>query len=268
MKTTISLVAATLLFAAIPSHAGIIAGPITNPGNGHDYYLLTPNSWSASEAEAENLGGTLAIVKNAAENEWVFSKFGAYEGVKRNLWIGLRRNFPGGPFAWITDEKPDYFNWHPGQPDNGGGIENCAHIWGLNPDRPDSWNDLFDNYSADDQISCGVVEAPGKSEEKVLTEKEKALIGTWYVNGDPGQPCWITGTENLIFAIDQNKDASRVIFMPEGFLFSPKWKQRAEIVKDKLLWSKGNWWSRKSSEFGNGKTSPAVDGAPLHIIPD
>ena len=247
MKTTISLVTAALLLAVLPTRAGIIAGPITNPANGHDYYLLTPNSWSASEAEAENLGGTLAILKNAAENEWVFSKFGAYGGVKRNLWIGLRRTFPGGPFAWITDEKPDYFNWHPGQPDNGGGIENCAHIWGRNPDRPDSWNDLFDNYSADDQIPCGVVEVPGKSNEKSLTEKEKVLIGTWYASGDREHPCWIAGTENKLFQIYDDR-ATRLIFTVEGPLFLVN-GIRGEIIKDRILWSNGTWWSRKPVEY-------------------
>ena len=247
MKTTISLVTAALLLAVLPTRAGIIAGPITNPANGHDYYLLTPNSWSASEAEAENLGGTLAILKNAAENEWVFSKFGAYGGVKRNLWIGLRRTFPGGPFAWITDEKPDYFNWHPGQPDNGGGIENCAHIWGRNPDRPDSWNDLSDNYSADDQIPCGVVEVPGKSNEKSLTEKEKVLIGTWYASGDREHPCWIAGTENKLFQIYDGR-ATRLIFTVVGPLFLAN-GIREEIVKVRILWSNGTWWSREPVEY-------------------
>src|ERR1017187_5437640 len=87
MKTTIALCGAALVsFAAIfHIRADIIAGPITNPANGHDYYLLTPNTWTASEAEAENLGGTLVVINNAAEEEWVFSKFGAYGGTNRNL---------------------------------------------------------------------------------------------------------------------------------------------------------------------------------------
>ena len=71
---------AVLLLTALTPRAGadILAGPITNPNNGHDYYLLTPNTWSASEAEAETLGGTLAVIQNDAEQEWVFSKFGSY----------------------------------------------------------------------------------------------------------------------------------------------------------------------------------------------
>ena len=57
MKTKITLVMATafLVVAAANSHAEIIAGPITNPANGHDYFLLTSDTWSGSEAAAEQL---------------------------------------------------------------------------------------------------------------------------------------------------------------------------------------------------------------------
>jgi hypothetical protein len=257
MKMTIAIygTAIMLLTANFTARAGIIAGPITNPANGHEYYLLTPDTWTASEAQAEQLGGTLVVINNAAEDEWVFSEFSSYGGTNRNLWIGLRRQWQGGPFAWVTDEKPGYANWHPGQPDNTGGVENCVHIWTRNSDHPNSWNDLADNWSSGDDTPCGVVEVPGKSNEKALTGQEKSLVGTWYNNGDPDQPCCIASTVNLLFAIDQNKDASRVIYTTEGFLFFPKWKQHAEIVEDKILWSRGNWWSRKPVDFGKKETT-------------
>jgi hypothetical protein len=249
MKATIAICGAAFIsFAAIfHTRADVIAGPITNPANGHEYYLLTPNIWTASEAEAEQLGGTLAIIKNAADQEWVFSKFGAYGGTNRNLWIGLHRQWQGAPFAWVTDTKLDYVNWEKGQPDNAGGVENCVEVWP--GDHRGAWND-----ASESQIRYGVVEVPGKSNEKSLTQQEKSLIGTWYNNGDPDQPCWIAGTENLLFAIDQNKDASRAVYTTEGLLFFPKWKQHAEIVKDKILWSRGNWWSRKPAEYKSEET--------------
>ena len=61
--TTVILLFVTM-FAAM---AGIIAGPITNPANGHDYYLLSPNTWRLSEGEAEVLGGTLIWLTNCQE---------------------------------------------------------------------------------------------------------------------------------------------------------------------------------------------------------
>jgi len=259
MKTTISLVAATLLLAVLPTRAGIIAGPITNPANGHDYYLFTPNTWNASEAEAASLGGTLAIINNAAEQEWVFSKFGTYGGTDRDLWIGLHRQWQGGPFVWVSGEKLDYLNWEGGQPDNAGGVENCVEI--SQAGHRGAWNDANEN-----QIRNGVVEVPRKSNEKPLTKKEKALIGTWYASGHQEHPCWIAGTENKLFQINDGH-ATRLIFSVEGPLFLAN-GIRGEIVKDRILWSNGTWWSRKPFEFGNGKTSPVIDGAPMRIIPD
>jgi len=44
---------------------------VTNPANGHSYYLLSSNTWTASQAEAAALGGNLPI-NDAAENDWVF----------------------------------------------------------------------------------------------------------------------------------------------------------------------------------------------------
>jgi len=259
MKTTFALYSAAILLStfAFRAEAGIIAGPITNPANGHDYYLLTPNTWTASEAEAENLGGTLAVINDAAEEDWVFSTFGAYGGTNRNLWIGLRRQWPGGPFAWVTDEKSDYVNWHEGQPDNAGGVENCVHIWARSSDNPNSWNDVSDghSWSSDNDTPDGVVEVPGKSNEKSLTAREKALIGTWYESGDPDKPCRIVGTGNLLFAINANRNASRIILTPQDLLFASNWKEHAEIVKDKLLWSAGDWWSRNTAEYRTAETS-------------
>jgi hypothetical protein len=255
MKTAIAVCSAAIMLSAVTLRAGaeIIAGPITNPANGHDYYLLTANTWTASEAEAENLGGTLVVINNAAEEEWVFSKFGAYGGTNRNLWIGLHRQWQGGPLAWVTDEKLVYANWSSGNPDNAGGVENCVHMYQPRDVQAGKWNDFSDTGTMGDPL-CGVVEVPGKSKEKSLTEKEKSLVGTWYNNGDPDQPCWVASTDHLLFAIDQNKDASRVIYTTEGFLFFPKWKQHAEILKDKILWSRGNWWSRKPAEYKTEET--------------
>jgi len=242
MKITFILaVAALSLF--ITSHraaAGILSGPISNPVTRHDYYLLTPNTWSASEVEAEQLGGTLAVIRNSAEQEWVFSKFGAFGGTNRSLWLGRYKHWPGGPFLSVTDERVDYFNWDPGEPNNTGGGENFIQML-----TNGKWNDNIDTGNP----VCGVVEVPGKSNEPALTDKEKSLLGSWYNNGDPDQPCYLAGTDKLLFAIDQYRGTTRVIDTPEGFLFSPGWKQYAILTEDKILWSRGNWWSRKPVKF-------------------
>src|SRR5881628_2529702 len=97
------------------ARAGILAGPVVNPANGHSYYLLSQNSWSNAEAEAVSLGGHLATIRNAAEQEWVFSTFNAYGGA---LWIGLTDRDEVFSFRWVSGEPFSYTNWGGGQPDN------------------------------------------------------------------------------------------------------------------------------------------------------
>jgi hypothetical protein len=249
MKTSILFLStAIMLFIGINADAEIIAGPITNPTNGHDFYLLAPNSWKASETEAENLGGTLAVIKNGAEQEWVFSTFSAYGGVNRNLWIGLHRKKPGGSFVWITGGKLDYSNWSAGNPDNAGGVENCVLMYQPKDVQAGKWNDAADTAEANDPI-CGVVEVQGNASEKSLSESEKSLIGTWYEHGDSHRPCWVAATDNMFFAIDHDRNTSRFISTPGGALFAVNWEQHADVVKDRILWSKGNWWSRKPVDY-------------------
>ena len=263
MKTTIALCSAAIMLFAVTFRAGadIVAGPITNPANGHDYYLLSPNSWTMSEAEAESLGGTLAVIKNADEQKWVFSKFGAYGGTNRNLWIGLHRTDANRSLIWITGAKLGYVNWSGGQPDDSGGVE--SYVFMASANRPwgfpaGGWNDYTDNGIVDGSDPNGVVEVPGKSNEKSLTSQEKSLIGTWYESGKPDRQAWIVGTDNLLFLITHDRHAARLVFTPEGILFDAD-RQYGEIIKDKILWSNGTWWSRKPVEYVKDKKSSDKD---------
>lgn len=259
MKTTILFSsAAILLCAAIQTRAEVIAGPITNPANGHDYYLLSPNTWTASEAEAEVLGGTLAIINNASEQDWVFSTFS--KDVNHNgLWIGLHRTRMGGPFVWVTNARTNYFDWGPGEPNDVGGVENCVHMQNGNANAG-TWNDIPNDHRFN-----AVVELPGKADQIPLSKSARALIGNWYEGGNVRRPCWIAGTYNALFVITNYRLAARAGLCTDGSLFVPGWSigsgrtvpyfsrsfplpqtgMRGEIFKDKILWSNGTWWSRK-----------------------
>jgi hypothetical protein len=170
------------LVLANSSHASVISGPVTNPANGATYYLLAQESWTASEAEAESLGGHLATVNDAAEQTWIMNNFGS----SRNLWIGLydpTQDALGGAhvnnFVWADGEPVAYTNWNPLQPDNSPGApgytgEYYVMMWGNNADIAldknrlprGSWNDIIDsgvytNPSIHVSGSFGVVEIPG-----------------------------------------------------------------------------------------------------------
>ena len=261
---------------ALNLRADIVAGPIKNPANNHRYYLLSPNTWTSSEAEAESLGGTLAVIKNADEQKWVFSTFGTNGGTNNHLWIGLCRQYPGGPFAWVTGAKLKYTYWCNGQPDNGGGVESYVHMCA--PNRPfgqplsGGWNDLADNGSVDGFVPDGVVEIGDEPDKKTLTAKEKSLIGAWYETGKVGLPCWIAGTDDKLFIIRHNGYAIQAALADDGCILQKQWSMagtiyngfngysasqgfhlpmslRGEIIKDRILWSDGAWWSRQPVDY-------------------
>ena len=248
MKTTIAVCSAAIILSAITFHAGaeIIAGPITNPANGHDYYLLTPNTWTASEAEAENLGGTMAIIKSGADQKWVFSKFGSFGGEQRTLWIGLHRKSPGGAFTWVDGSPVDYTNRTAGEPNNAGGNENCVQMqW--DPSSPGRWND-----NGDSVLMNSVVEIPKNIS---ITKNQRELVGEWYASGQADRPSHIANAGDTFFAINETSSASRLVFNHGGFPFVVSWQVHGEIVKDKILWSNGTGWSRKPVEYGKDEKS-------------
>jgi len=124
------------------SRASVILGPIINPNNGHHYSLLSPSSWTASEAEAVTLGGHLATVRSAAENQWIIDTFSQWlidnRGGLGYVWIGLNDALSEGSFVWSSGEPVSYTNWFPGEPNNTAGIEDYVHI---SPPGGGTWND-------------------------------------------------------------------------------------------------------------------------------
>ncbi len=132
-----------------------------NPANGHTYYLLTESNWSAAETVAQSLGGHLATVRNAVENQFIFDAFAHYGGVERALWIGLNDAATEGTYVWTSGEPFSYSNWDSGQPDNASN-EDFVHIFqaGSPIYTATKWNDLADVSSLGSAIPLlnGVVE--------------------------------------------------------------------------------------------------------------
>jgi subtilisin-like proprotein convertase family protein len=97
----------------------ILAGPYLNRATSHYYYLLGATNWTVSEYWATQLGGHLATLDTANEQNWVFDNFASYGGTNRNLWIGLTNTPDGKNFAWSSGlTNITYTNWLSGQPTN------------------------------------------------------------------------------------------------------------------------------------------------------
>src|SRR5688572_14024742 len=131
MMLRVMVVACAVLMGAVASaaQAAVQAGPFVNPATGHRYYLLTPNTWTASEAEAVSLGGHLAAISNQAENDFVFDTFAPLvPNGSDALWIGLNDAGQEGTFTWTTGELLNYTHWGSGEPNNDPGWGGEDHV--------------------------------------------------------------------------------------------------------------------------------------------
>ena len=129
-----------LALALIPAAAmaAVQVGPVVNPANGHQYYLLSQNTWTGAEAEAIGMGGHLVTINDGAENTWVWNTFAPYG---HPLWIGLSDAAQEGTFVWASGEAATYFNWWGSEPNNLGGVEHYVEMNNL------VWNDNINGQS-------------------------------------------------------------------------------------------------------------------------
>ena len=84
---------------------------------GSKYYLSNFNrNWEQAKLEAEQLGGTLVVINNAEENEFIR----ANKPNNNSLWIGLSDTAQEGNFVWANGSTSSYVNWNNGEPNNAG----------------------------------------------------------------------------------------------------------------------------------------------------
>ncbi|HEY3760952.1 MAG TPA: S8 family serine peptidase [Verrucomicrobiae bacterium] len=140
----------------------IVAGPFLDRATSHYYYLLGATNWTVSENWAQMLGGHLAEVNSADEENWIYDAFEYFVGTNRNFWIGLTNSGTGTPFVFAYST----------------GLTNITYTdWGTN--QPD--NNCFAN-----QNYVGIFTATN------------ALSGLWEMANDAGSTCVST---NLIYGV-------------------------------------------------------------------
>lgn len=106
--------------------------------NGHYYAVFNLHSgWDEAKAYCESLGGYLATITSQEENDAVFEYIQnqGYDGA----YFGLTDEEEEGTWKWVTGEKIDYTNWHPGEPNAENSNEDYGMFYYKFPDG--TWND-------------------------------------------------------------------------------------------------------------------------------
>lgn len=114
INSVVLFLTATLI--SVPAMSEVIMGPVVNPANDHEYYLLEESTWTEAEAEAVVLDGHLVTINDQAEQDWVWSTFSGDES--RSLWTGFNDVEEEETFVWVSGEPVTYTNWLPGEPNH------------------------------------------------------------------------------------------------------------------------------------------------------
>ena len=101
--------------------------------------------WEDARQHCLNMEADLAIVRSAADNDFIFDLIDKQQTVTQyGAWLGFKR-YPDNNLYWLDGSpvggKYMYKAWSAGNPDNQGGHEDCGHMLGTIHD-PGKWNDI------------------------------------------------------------------------------------------------------------------------------
>jgi len=158
MKTIAALMALLATITASQTAFGTISAPTYNPATGHNYYLVSGNTWTLAQNAGLSLGGNLVTINDAAENAWLKATFlDPSPGI--NPWIGLQDLDNNGSWEWISGEPVSYLNWAPGEPNFP--HERVSNIFPSSHSLAGLWNNAPDVVAAG--VLFGIVEVPEPS---------------------------------------------------------------------------------------------------------
>ncbi|XP_046350294.2 perlucin-like [Haliotis rufescens] len=96
-------------------------------------------NWAEAKIYCEAMKAKLATIDSASKAQSVQQYMDTVKGASELTWIDGSDLYTEGEWFWMDSQKIfTYTNWIPGQPDNGGGTEHCAH---LNKRYGYKWND-------------------------------------------------------------------------------------------------------------------------------
>ncbi|MBN1180996.1 MAG: InlB B-repeat-containing protein [Bacteroidales bacterium] len=123
-----------------------------NPANNHYYASISSTNWSKAEEIAETFGGTLVIINDEAENNWIISNFGdvTNDFGYNALHIGYTDAGTEGIWVWVDGSTSTYTNWGPEAPGNDTGYgtdreeDYCQVMVNGGAYEAGLWNDIND----------------------------------------------------------------------------------------------------------------------------
>ena len=154
------------------------------------YTLISSATGDVAHSRAKDLGGYLATVNDASENNFLYQTFGD------NNWIGFNDAATEGSFVWADGSNSTYTNWNGSEPNNSGN-EDYVHFT-----SGGRWNDHRTSFP-------GIVEIPLSSYQMSLGDgisNETDVIASITLDFD----------EDGLAALARNEDGS-FVDNPFGF---------------------------------------------------
>lgn len=100
-------------------------------------------SWQEATNRCVADGGLLATINNADEDAQARSLVADPNGPAGSVgWIGLDDRETEGHFIWQTGTFVPFTNWHPGEPNDSGGNEDCTIMQDVGALSIRRWNDI------------------------------------------------------------------------------------------------------------------------------
>ena len=94
-------------------------------------------TWIEAQDSCRSINSNLTSIHSADENDFVYETGSAF-GLS-SVWIGLNNlNSADERYEWIDGSNLTYTNWHDGEPNHSGNIENCTE----QSFQAGKWNDL------------------------------------------------------------------------------------------------------------------------------
>lgn len=159
--------------------------------NGHRYYCSRQKmTWFDAQAFCEASGGSLAVIDDARENDFLADVLDA-----NSAYIGLSDHVSEGVFKWVDGSPLSFSRWYPNQPNNYGNRQDFVELL-----RNGFWNDQDNSKPLEFIMEVSCVNITQTSGPSLLSE----INETTTVSFDISDACG--NTESCSYEIFVNGD--------------------------------------------------------------